>query len=261
MMEFKHNELSPKDFFRNVSNLFKQPEKRNYFTSAVIVAGGVGKRTGLELPKQHVLLCGRPAVTYTLEAFEKSHAISEIVVVCLEGEERLYRNYAEKYGISKLSRVVCGGKTRQESSRIGVEAVNAECEFVAIHDAARCLITTEDIEKTVRTAYRYNASVAAVRANDTVKIADPDGFVGRTPDRNRVYLAQTPQVMKHDIYEAAVRLAQRDGYTGTDDSSLAERLGYKVKICVTEFPNFKITTASDIVAAEAILKKRCNGES
>ena len=240
---------------RGVMSLLRRPEKRKHFTSAVIVAGGRGERVGASVPKQHLRLCDKEIVVHTMLAFEACPKINEIVVVCRAGEENLYHDYKFKYGIDKMTAAVPGGDTRQESVLRGFEALDKRCEYVAIHDAARCLITPEAISETVVSAYKYRAATAARAATDTVKLADEKGFIEKTVDRSLVYLAETPQVFEYDLYSVAAYTAKRDGFVATDDNSLAERLGFKVKLCPTPCANFKITTPDDLSAAEAILTK------
>ncbi len=241
---------------RGVVNLFRRPEKRKHFTTAIIVAGGRGERVGGEIPKQHLTLCGKEVVVHSMLAFESCPKINEIVVVCRSGEENLYHDYSLKYGISKMTSAVPGGDTRQESVLKGFEAVSDKCEYVAIHDAARCLITPEAISDVVVSAYKYRAATAAKAATDTVKLADEKGFIEKTIDRNRVFLAETPQVFERDLYSVIAYSAKRDGYAATDDNSLAENLGFKVKLCPTGCTNLKITTTDDLVVAEAILSNK-----
>ncbi len=241
--------------FRGVLNLLRRPEKRKHFTSAIIVAGGRGERVGADVPKQHLKLLNGEVVAHTMLAFEACPKINEIVVVCRSGEETLYHDYKLKYGISKMTAAVPGGETRQESVLRGFEALDKKCEYVAVHDAARCLITPEAISDVVISAYKYRAATAARAATDTVKLADDKGFIEKTVDRNRVYLAETPQAFEYDLYSVMAYSAKRDGFEATDDNSLAERLGFKVKICPTLCQNLKITTPDDLIVAETILTK------
>lgn len=242
--------------FDKIMNLFKKRERQTHFTSAIIVAAGSGTRLGGELPKQHIPVCGKEVVVHAMLAFEKCPVINEIIPVCREGEQIIYDDYKIKYGITKLKTAVVGGDTRQESVLRGFERVDKKCEYVAIHDGARCLILPEDIENVVRTAYAYRAATASSAAVDTVKIADTNGFVESTPDRSSVYKASTPQVFKSDLYSVCAYTAKRDGVNVTDDNALAERLGFKVKLVETAGINIKVTLPDDIAIAEALLMKR-----
>ena len=241
-----------------IMNLFKKKENRTHFTSAIIVAGGNGTRIGGEIPKQHLPVCGKEIVVHAMLAFEECPLIDEIIPVCREGEQIIYDDYKIKYGITKLKAAVVGGDTRQESVLRGFEHVNRKCEYVAIHDGVRCLITPEDIENVIRTAYEYRAATASSSAVDTVKIADSNKFIESTPDRSLVYQASTHQVFEHKLYTTRAYSALKDGVSVTDDNALAERLGFKVKLVETNSINIKVTRPDDISIAEAILTKREN---
>lgn len=227
--------------------------KKTHFTSAVILAGGVGSRMGTDIPKQHLLISGKETVVHSMLAFEKSELINEIIVVCRDGEQELYDKYKKKYDIKKLTRITPGGKTRSESSLRGFEAADERCRYVAIHDAARCLITSEDIKNVLEAAYKHGAAIAATKSVDTLKLADESGFIAETLDREHIYSAQTPQVFLKEIYMSAAYSAKKDGVEATDDSSLVERLGFKVRLVQVTHANLKVTTPDDIAIAENIL--------
>lgn len=248
-----------KNFFRSVADVFRAVSgnsKDKIFTSAIIVAGGSSLRMGGDTTKQMMLLCDIPVVVHTLMAFEKCERINEIIVVAKEDEIPLYDGIAKKYGISKLKKAVKGGSTRQESALCGFDATSSKAKFVAIHDAARCLITDEDIGKVLDAAIKYSAASASVGVSDTVKIVDKDGFAIRTEDRNFVRLAQTPQIFGRNLYCAAAYTAKEEGFSATDDNMLAERIGCKVKMVECSRDNIKITFPEDIEKAEKIINAR-----
>lgn len=234
--------------------------KNKKFTSAIIVAGGSSSRMGSNTTKQMMTLCGIPVVVHTLLAFERCERISEIIVVAKSDEIPLYSEFASKYGITKLINMVEGGSTRQESALRGFDATSPKADYVAIHDAARCLIRAEDIEKVLDAAIKYGAASASTSVVDTVKIVDADGFVTRTEDRSRVKLAQTPQIFGRNLYCAAAYTAREENFEATDDNMLAERIGYKVKLVECDRNNIKITVPDDIEKAEKILIQRFNKE-
>lgn len=232
-------------------------ENRRHFASAVVLAGGSGERFGTEFgPKQFCPVCSVPALVHTLRAFEASSYIHEIIIVTRESDMQRCREYVDQYGISKVVKVIAGGSDRQESAKRGFDAIAEKSEYVAIHDGARCLITTEIIDNTIRAAYEHGAAIAAQRSRDTVKIATESGFAKDSPDRNTVWLAKTPQVFLANMYRAAVYTAEKDNIRATDDSMLIERLGFKVKMVECGNENIKLTTPNDLVIAEAILKRR-----
>ena len=233
---------------------------QKHFTSAVILAAGMGSRFGGEVTKQNVEVSGVPALVRSALAFEASSRIDETVIVAKEDEIAAVEGYVEKYGLKKVRAVVCGGATRAESSMKGFLALSDRSRFVAIHDAARCLVTAKIIDDTVVAAYRYGAAAAAERVVDTVKIADEKGFIKSTEDRNFVWLVKTPQVFKRAVYETAAALTERDGVEVTDDCMMAEHAGLAVKLVDCGHENIKLTTGDDLPLAEFILSKRCATE-
>ena len=226
------------------------------YTSAVILAGGSGTRMGAEQSKQWLTVDGVPVVIRTLMTFQSSRYINEIIVCAKKDELSLYEGVSEKYGLTKLKCVVAGGATRQESALNGFKKISDKADLVAIHDAARCLVTEEMIEAVVRSARRDGGAIAAMKAIDTVKIADRHGSVTATPDRSTVWLAQTPQIFGVDQYRIAAYLAIRDNYAVTDDASLMEHAGFNVTVVDCGKENIKITEYVDLYLAEAILKNR-----
>ena len=229
-----------------------------HFTSAIIAAAGCGSRMCDESgkTKQLMELCGIPVIVHTLRAFEKCEQINEIIVVARRDEVEIYEKYKSDYGFSKISAVVVGGDTRQESVLRGFEAISDKSDFVAIHDGARCLTTSEMIDAVLFEAFRKGAATAATKATDTVKRADGKGFISETIEREGLWLAQTPQVFKTELYRAAAYVSKEDGFAATDDNSLAEHVGFQVKLVDCGSENIKITTAVDLSIAEVILRRR-----
>jgi 2-C-methyl-D-erythritol 4-phosphate cytidylyltransferase len=152
--------------------------------------------------------------------------------------------------------VIPGGKERQDSVRAGIEALDGDAEIVIIHDAVRPFITSALIENCVRAAAAEGAATVGVPVKDTVKEVGPDGRILRTCDRSLLWFTQTPQVFRRDIIENAHRAAVRDGFRGTDDTSLVERLGIAVRMIRGDYGNIKITTPEDLILAEALLAGR-----
>ncbi len=224
--------------------------------AAVIVAGGSGSRMKTAQTKQMTTLCSMPVVARSIAAFESCNEIKEIVIVAKKGEETEYAGFIRDYGFKKIKTVVCGGATRQESVMNGFNAISERCDYVAIHDGCRCLITTQEIKNVIKNAYKYGAATAAVPAKDTVKLADEKGFIDNTPERRLVWQAQTPQVFNSKLYRAAAYYAKKKGFEGTDDNSLCEWLGTKVKLVQTSYENIKITTPEDMELAKIIIERR-----
>ncbi|MCQ2430498.1 MAG: 2-C-methyl-D-erythritol 4-phosphate cytidylyltransferase [Clostridia bacterium] len=236
-----------------------KPAIKNY-TSAVIVAAGSSTRMGGDVTKQFMDLDGLPIVVRTLLAYENTDCIHEIVVVAKEDEMPLYEGMKEAYGITKLTQIVKGGETRQESARNGSDAVSKDAQYIAIADAARCLITPGEISKVCHAAYQWEAASAGVKASDTVKVVDTSAFVDYTPDRPYVWLAQTPQVFRVPIYRAAAYACRDEGFKGSDDNSLVEHLHIPVKMVQTHRENIKITEPYDLIFAHAVLEARRQAE-
>lgn len=241
---------------RGIRKLFGA-DVRDYFNSAIIVAGGTGSRMNLPegQTKQLLDVSGLPVIVRTVNAFEACPDIDEIILVVRKDEFPVYKEYMRTYKFKKVTHIVSGGDTRQQSVLNGLSKVNERAEFVSIHDGARCLITPGQISEVCTWAYHYGAATAAVAATDSVKLSE-GGFIKETLDRNNIYLVGTPQIFKHDLYRAAAYSAKKDGFEATDDNSLVERL--KVRIYLTDIgrDNIKITNIEDISKAEEILKRR-----
>ena len=227
-------------------------------TVALIVAGGKSLRFGGEVPKQFRTVCGRPMLSWTIDSFEKAASIDEIVVVVSE-EYLQYttERVVDPFDFKKVRKIVGGGKVRRESVLNGLESLSSSTDLVAIHDGARPLISPKDIDRVVEIAAKEKAAIIAVKATDTVKRVR-DMFIISTLERDCLYLAQTPQVFEYDLIAGAHRDFDRQGGDDniTDDASLVEKLGLKVKTVEPLSPNLKITTAEDLLLAEALLKGR-----
>ncbi len=245
-------------FFKIVRALAKEETIYKTFNSAVIAAGGSGTRAALPdgLTKQLAEVDGTPVVVRSVMQFEECDFIDEIIIVAKKDELPFYSDLKEKYGFKKISKIVPGGNTRQESVMHGIEALSPKSDFVAIHDAARCLVTPENIKNVFLDAIKYGAACAANKTKDTIKLANEDGFISETVDRSLVWHAQTPQIFKTSLYIAASAIAQRDGIAVTDDCMIAEHAGFKVKLTDCGYENIKITTTDDFAFAQMIIDKR-----
>ncbi|MGC8834251.1 MAG: 2-C-methyl-D-erythritol 4-phosphate cytidylyltransferase [Armatimonadota bacterium] len=211
---------------------------------------------GLHSSKVLQPIFGRPMLVHTLLPFQASPKISSIVLVVGRAEVGRVEQLAAEEGFTKVAAVVPGGDTRQESVRLGLDAVPSAAPLVAIHDGARPLVTEEIIHRTIDAAAEHGAAVAAVRAVDTVKLADESDFVQCTPPRERAWIIQTPQTFRADLIREAHRRAAEEGFVGTDDASLVERLGHPVKLVEGSRENFKVTYPEDFAAAERVLRER-----
>ena len=224
---------------------------------ALILAAGQGKRMGAEKKKPYLLLAGKPILFHTLGEFEKCPSIDGIVLVVEKHEVDNVRTSAvDEFGCRKVINVVPGGPKRQDSVWEGIKALKDEGELVMVHDGVRPFISPELLEKAVDTTRKTGATVVAVPVKDTIKTASPEKEVIKTLDRETLWAVQTPQTFNHDLLKRAHEKAMQDGFYGTDDASLVERIGVPVSIIDGPYENIKITTPEDLVLAEAILQKR-----
>jgi 2-C-methyl-D-erythritol 4-phosphate cytidylyltransferase len=218
--------------------------------TAIIVAAGRGLRFG-EQPKQFAPILGKPLLIHTLEKFEASPAIDNIVLVLsLDGKEAFER-LREQFPLRKVSSVVTGGDTRAESVRNGLNAAIAD--IVVIHDGARPLVSVNEITRTVEKAMATGAACLVAAVTDTIKEADGDAIT-RTVDRSRLRRALTPQAFRYAILKRAFESADL-GVDVTDECYLVEKLGVPVAMVAGSVWNIKITHAEDIAVAEALLKR------
>lgn len=225
--------------------------------TAIIVAGGSGQRFGSSLPKQFLHLLGKPILSRTLEVFDKASSVRHVVLVLPQDKISYFEQEVLPFHpVAKLQSVVEGGASRQESTLAGFEAVLPHTEVVIVHDAARPLLEPELIDRCAETAITVGAVIAACPASDTIKEVDPQGHIRHTHPREHIYQAQTPQAFRYSVLKEAMEWAHRHSFQGTDEASLVEKLGKPVTIVKTNASNLKITTAQDLVVAEALLKMR-----
>ncbi|MFB0919588.1 MAG: 2-C-methyl-D-erythritol 4-phosphate cytidylyltransferase [Oscillospiraceae bacterium] len=221
--------------------------------SAVIVAGGSSTRFGSD--KLFAPLCGIPVLAYSLTTFENCEYISEIVVVTESEKIAQVAELCDRFGISKVTKVVCGGESRLESALSGVSETDKKSDLIAVHDGARPLVTSKIIEDAIKGAYKYKAAVPAIPARDTVKILS-GSFTSETPDRASTFCAQTPQVFIPELVKGALTSALQKGTAVSDDASAVEMLGFSVFVTEGSEENIKITTPLDLKFAECILAER-----
>ena len=223
---------------------------------AIIPAGGAGKRLNAKQAKQYLLLHDVPILVHTLKVFQETKVINEIVLVLPKDDVALSKQFINNYGLTKITAVVAGGRERQDSVRNGLAAINCKCNIVVIHDAVRPFVTEELIRKVVAAAKTTGAASAGVKAKDTIKETKKDNTVAATMPRKNLWLTQTPQAFKVDLLKKAYKAAYDKKFYGTDDASLVERIGKKIKIIEGSYENIKITTPEDMIMAEALMKKK-----
>jgi 2-C-methyl-D-erythritol 4-phosphate cytidylyltransferase len=219
--------------------------------AAAIIAAAGGSRRMNGIDKVFALLAGRPALAYVLDAFEKCEAVGQIVVVVSENNVAKCRQLIAEKKYSKPIEVCAGGKRRQDSVAAGLQKLKG-CDWVVIHDGARPLVTRELIEQGLEAAKETGAAVAAVPVTDTIKMAGEDRVVLETPPRQNLWAIQTPQVFRADIISKAYQKVKGEV---TDDASLVEALGSKVKLYMGAYDNIKITSPDNLTLAEVLLKK------
>ncbi len=224
------------------------------FVTAVIVAAGNSTRMG-GVNKQFLLIDGVPVLIRTLSAFSESNMIDEIVIAARE--EDIPKMYAmiKEYKVLKVTDIVKGGKTRQESVFNAIRRSSPLSEYFAIHDGARPLVTEKIIEDTVKEAFLTGAAATGVRVKDTVKVVNEQGIITSTPDRNYLWAVHTPQVFERRLYLSAIdNVINSEMFT--DDCKLLEEYGAEVKMVEGSYENIKITTPEDTDIAQAILYRR-----
>lgn len=230
------------------------------YCTAIVLAGGSGKRMGSEVHKQYLLMGGKAVLYYSLKAFQESDYIDEIILVAGAGEEEYCREQIlNPYAITKVSRITAGGAERYHSVWNGLQAAEHE-GYVFIHDGARPFVDEDMIGRAYECVLQYKACAAAMPVKDTIKIADENGFVKATPDRNTLWMIQTPQVFEMSLVkEAYSRLMQKEEQGVTDDAMVVERMmDAPVKLFPGSYENIKITTPGDLEIGEGLLKADCH---
>ncbi len=219
----------------------------------VMMVAAAGNSTRMGCAKQHILLDGQPVLLRTLLALQSVDSIDEILLITREQDAECFTTLAEQHGVTKLTRTVRGGDTRQQSVANGLAALPPEATLVGIHDGARPLVTPEVVEAVIAAAEAHGGAAVAVKVKDTLKQTDPDGFITATPDRSSLWRVQTPQVFAREPFCAAMAAAIAEGRDFTDDCQLMEQAGHPVRLIAGLDTNLKLTTPEDVRLAEAIL--------
>ena len=218
---------------------------------AVIVAAGSATRMG-GIDKVMADLGGEPMIVRTVRAFQNCEAITSIVIVTREDLIRPISDLCRD--MKKVAAVVAGGKSRQESVHLGLNALPKGTKLAAVHDGARPLVSWQVIDRVVRAANTYGAAAPAIPVKDTIKVVQ-GRLVKETPDRSSLMAVQTPQVFDFDLLRGALRKAEEDGAQVTDDCSAVERTGMRIKIVEGDERNLKVTTPMDLKIAELLLEE------
>lgn len=222
--------------------------------SAIIVAGGSSQRMGFD--KLFAIIAGEPVIAHAIRAFESAESVSEIVIVAREQRHDEIRKVTSGSVFKKIRAIVPGGERRQDSVRAGLDRINGGAKYVAVHDAARPLVTPEQIERAFAQCRVHGGAALAQPVNDTLKRADADLLVGGSVDRHQLYGMQTPQIFERKLIEDAYRAVYAENISVTDEVSAVERLGRKIALVLNDDFNFKITYPRDLPVADFILRER-----
>ena len=237
--------------------------------SAIIVAAGSSRRMGFN--KLFATIAGQPVIAHAIRAFERSRSVTEIIIVARKDQHDEIRELARAKSFKKVRSIIAGGEHRQDSVRAGLDRLDEEAKYVAVHDAARPLVTPDQIERVFEQCRTHSAAALAEPVNDTIKRADADPFcsgsddagqagqvlvVSGSVDRHQLYAMQTPQIFERGLIEEAYRAVYAGNVSVTDEVSAVERLGRKVVLVLNEDFNFKITYPRDLGLAEFVLKQR-----
>ncbi|MBI2557784.1 2-C-methyl-D-erythritol 4-phosphate cytidylyltransferase [Candidatus Woesearchaeota archaeon] len=226
---------------------------------AIIVAAGKGKRMKANANKIFLPLLSKPMIYYAIKNFQDCRLIDEIIVVTQKKYIKKINDIKAKYNLNKIKKIIEGGKERQDSVYNGLISLkNAkDDDIVIVHNGSNSLVRENEIVECINAARKYGAAVAGFKLKDTIKIIK-DNFVEKTIDRTNIHQVQTPQAVKYGLFVKAFKNAKEKGLKVTDDVSLVEALGMKVRIVPCSYENIKVTTKDDLRIAEAILMKKNN---
>lgn len=223
-------------------------------TGVIVVAAGKGSRMGTTESKQYLRLQDKPVLIHTLEVFERSALVDEIVIVTGAEDVSRCQEWSAQYHLHKVTNVVAGGQDRQESVYNGLRQI--QTEWVMVHDGVRPFVTEQDIQNCLQSAQQNGASVLAVPVKDTIKQVDVNRHITGTPDRSTLWAIQTPQTFLHSQLVTAHHDAEANGFRGTDDAMLVERMGITVAVVEGSYTNIKLTTPDDLEYAAYLLERK-----
>jgi len=214
-------------------------------TYAIIPAAGIGKRITSEIPKQFIKVNKKEIIAYTLEVFQQCAEVDEIIIPARKNYFDLLNRIKEKYSITKLNRIVEGGKERQDSVYAALKSISAkEDDIIIVHDAARPLLKKDLLSTAINSAEEFGSIVVAVKAKNT--LIKGSGLVENYIDRSKIYYAQTPQIFRYKVLMTAMGNAYKNNFIGTDESMIVKMNKIQIKIVEGDSFNFKITTDSDL---------------
>ena len=223
-------------------------------TTAIVAGAGSGKRMRSATAKTFLAVAGLPVVVHTLRAIAACQEVTDLVLVVREEDESLLSEYIKRHGILRVSRIVPGGRERQDSVYNALRTLEPDTEVVVVHDAVRPFAGPELFREVINAALRGTSAIAAVPLKDTIKLVGKDGWIHSTPERTRLVAVQTPQAFPYAVLRDAYEQAMKEGFYSTDDSALVEHIGQSVQVIPGSYDNIKITTPEDLILAEYILR-------
>lgn len=224
--------------------------------SAIVLSAGRGFRMGGNTPKQYLEVGNLPVIVRTLNLFDISNLIEEVILVVDIPSLGFAREMVKEYPLKKLKAIVPGGQERSHSVYQGLEVVNKESSLVVVHDGVRPFFTLALLERVIEKAKSKGAAIPGMPVKDTIKICNEEGLVISTPEREKLWSIQTPQAFRKDWLMEAYHQAMGEGLIATDDAGLLERIGRPVHVVKGDYENIKLTTPEDLLLAEGILKRR-----
>lgn len=232
-------------------------EENSFIVTAIIPAGGSGKRFGSVVPKQFIELNGKPVIVYSLEILQNHPSIDNIVISVHDSFRDILNEFINKYNLTKVREIINNGYERQDSI---MNCINSkfitESDIIIEHDAVRPFINKELIDDLLSWVIHHDAVIPVLDVKDTIKIVDSKGMVNSTPDRSILRAVQTPQAFKTKFYIESYKKAYSEQFIGTDSSSLLEKAGYFVKTIEGVERNFKLTTQFDFIIAERVINEK-----
>lgn len=219
--------------------------------TAILAAAGDSRRMGFD--KLSAKIGGAPVIAHTMRAFERAGCVTDVIVVAREDRIAEIKTMVRHEHLKKVRSIISGGTRRQDSIRTGLDQLDAATQYVAVHDAARPLITAKQIESVFDQCRIHAAATLAEPMGDTLKYADTEFFVSGSVDRHQLYAMQTPQIFERQLLEDSYRAVYAENASVTDEVSAVEGLGHKVVLVPNEDLNFKITYPRDLALAEFVL--------
>lgn len=224
-------------------------------TTVIIPAAGSGTRFGADRPKQFIPLLGVPILVRTLQAFEATDAVQNIVIAASPDFHAPIAELAAEYHLTKIAAIVEGGKERQDSIFNALQtSISVASDVILVHDAVRPFVTPSFIQTIINAAWEHGAAIPGLTPKETIKECTEAGLVRATHERSRLRAIQTPQGFRREVLVDAYQKAQQHGFLGTDDASVVEFAGFPVQVVAGEEKNIKITTPLDFAWAEFLLR-------